>query len=188
MTIFVSQQALEHHYRDFFAGHEAEQFEWSEGKITEIAPWFRVMRFAPGPRLDLWSYVSLGAHHLNTNEGWGLEFVVHSDEPDHGLVELLAMTAYYSSTAQFGVGHTVPIGWPWRQGSNCDQLLLSLPYPLGSALEVAHLGDSHARVLWLLPITKSESQYRHANDLETLESRFDSAAIEYWRVDREPIV
>lgn len=142
----------------------------------------------PGPRSGLWSYVSLGAHALNGDGDRGLEFVVQSDAPDQGLVELLAMAAYYSSTATFGVGHTVPIGWPWRPGSTCDQLLLSLPYPLGPELEVAPLGACDVQVLWLLPITRSEAEYRHHHDLEALESRFDAAAIEYWRIDREPVV
>jgi hypothetical protein len=187
MTTPANLPALERHYRNFFAGHEAEAFECPEGPLAGIAPWLRVLRFGPGPRTGLWSYVSLGAHGLNGIDGQGLEFVVLADEPDPGLVELLAMTAYFSHTAKFGVGHTVPIGRPWREGSKCDELLLALPYPLGPELEEADLGDRQVRVLWLLPITRSESRYRHANDLEALESLFDEAEIEFWNVDREPV-
>jgi Suppressor of fused protein (SUFU) len=37
---------------------------------------------------------------------------------------------------------------------------------------------AHARILWLLPITRAEKDFRHENGLEALESLFDDHAID----------
>jgi len=67
-------------------------------------------------------------------------------------------------------------------------MLVSLPYPFGPDLETCDLADGVVRVLWLLPITESEKQYKIASGLESLERRFEEAALEYWRPDRESAV
>ena len=62
-------------------------------------------------------------------------------------------------------GHTVPIGEPWLPGSACDHLLVSLPYPFGPELEMCRWDGGHARLLWLLPITEAERDFRTEHDL-----------------------
>src|SRR5688572_6234810 len=37
----------------------------------------------------------------------------------------------------------------WLPGSDCDQLLVSLPYPCGSQFETCAWPDGHIRLLWL---------------------------------------
>jgi hypothetical protein len=55
--------------------------------------------------------------------------------------------------------------------------LVALPYPWGPELERCELPGGHARILWLLPITRAEKTYRHTHDLEALEQRVEEAEI-----------
>ncbi len=79
-----------------------------------------------------------------------------------------------------GQGHTLPIGEPWLPGSAGDHLLVSLPYPFGPGLQTCHVGDLHVDLLWLLPITATERQYKIEHGLEALDTRFEQAGLEYW--------
>ena len=38
----------------------------------------------------------------------------------------------------------------------------------------------HARILWLLPITEAERDFKAANGLEALEQRLEAARIDFW--------
>jgi hypothetical protein len=110
-----------------------------------------------------------------------LEFVLYAPATaDEVHVETLTMIAYYHAGGgdhALDLGHTVPIGRPWVPGSTCDQLLVSLPYPWGPELENGTVPGGHVRVLWLLPITAVEKEFRHSHGLEALEQRFDTAGI-----------
>lgn len=151
------------------------------------APWFRVLRFSPGPRYNLYAFVSLGASALRDEEG-GLEFAIFSEHNSSRFVELVTMTAHYHKSHCLGVGHTVPVGEPWVQGSTCNHYLVSLPYPLGPEFEVCCTKSSHVHMLWLLPITEQERDYKVQHGLEALESLFDEKALEYWDFRRESAV
>ena len=98
------------------------------------------------------------------------------------------MTVFYHRGGKLGLGHTLPIGEPWAPGSLCDHLLVSLPYPFGPGLEIAHIGDRHVEFLWLLPITEAERQLKVSYGLEALQSRFDGVGLRYWQVDRPSVV
>lgn len=69
------------------------------------------------------------------------------------------------------MGHTVPIGRPWAERSDCDHLLVSLPYPWSPEFEVCDWEQGHIRVLWQLPVTAAEKAFRHEHGLEALEQR-----------------
>jgi suppressor of fused protein SUFU len=43
-------------------------------------------------------------------------------------------------------------------------------------------------VLWLLPITQAERDFKVAHGLEALEQRFDNSALEYWDICRKSVV
>ena len=103
-------------------------------------------------------------------------------------VELLAMTVFYHRGGKLGLGHTLPLGEPWMEGSMCDHFLVSLPYPFGPDLEIVHVGDRHVEFLWLLPITEAERDLKVADGLETLESRFEEVGLHYWEIDRTSVV
>jgi hypothetical protein len=171
------------HLRRFFTGHEVQTFAWTFGPIEERIPGFRVARVAPGPRANLWSYVSLGCWRTTQVEGHGLEFVIAAADDDPRFVELSAINAYYHagpSSQRLDIGHTVPIGEPWLPGSACDHLVVSLPYPYGPEFEMCDWEVGHARILWLLPITEAERDFKAANGLEALEQRLEAARIDFW--------
>ena len=98
------------------------------------------------------------------------------------------MTVYYNRTGRLGLGDTVPIGEPWLPGSVCDHLLVSLPYPYGPGLQTCHVGDLHVDVLWLLPITLAERDFKATQGREALEQRFEDASLHYWDARRESVV
>ena len=87
-----------------------------------------------------------------------------------------------------GQGHTFPIGEPWLQGSECEFMLVSVPYPFGPELEVCKLAEGHLHFFWLLPITKAEREFKIREGQEALEQRFDARAVEYWKPDRDSAV
>lgn len=56
---------------------------------------------------------------------------------------------------------------------------MSLPYPFGPEFEICKWnGGAHAQILWLLPITAAEKDFRRDNGLEELEARFEEHAID----------
>jgi len=180
--------AIHDHYCEIFGGHDHAESQWKLGPVPALAPWFRVLRFAPGPRTALWTYLSIGASLLRDPADSRLEFLLSIDRKDERGTELVTMVAYYHRNQGLGVGHTLPIGEPWMEGSSCDHLLISKPYLLGSELEICNLADMHLHVLWLLPITKRECDFKVEAGLEVLEQRFEQAQLQYWDVLRGSVV
>ena len=87
------------------------------------------------------------------------------------------MTAFYQagpSSPSVSVGHTVPIGEGWFDGSPLDVLLVSLPYLWGPQLEHCQLSGRHIQVLWLIPISAAELVFQQTNGTEALEQRFEA--------------
>ena len=82
----------------------------------------------------------------------------------------------------------MPVGEPCFDGSTCDVFLVSRPYPFGPELEICSLTDDHIHVLWLLPITQSERAFCQQQGIDALEARFDEVGLEYWKLDRAPVV
>lgn len=166
--------------RRYFHRQSIQALTWEAGPIREQNPHFRAVRIEPGEESGLWTYASVGAWAATEEQSHGLEFIIAVPVQDLRAVELLAMTAYYHQGGTLGLGHTIPFGEPWLPGSRCDHLLVSLPYPWGPELQTCHLGDRHVDFLWLLPITKQERDFKVANGLEALESRFDERELRYW--------
>jgi suppressor of fused protein SUFU len=180
--------AIKNHLQAFFVGHTISEFEWPLGPIQEVLPHFRVLRVSPGSRCNLWVYVSSGAWDVDRDQQSGLEFMIfaHEESPRH--VELLAMSAHYHLNHDLDLGHTYPIGEPWLEGSACDHMLVSLPYPFGEELELCEVDEGHIHLYWLLPITLAERQFKATNGLEALEQLFEDRELEYWRADRPSVV
>ncbi len=102
------------------------------------------------------------------------------DEPRQIL--RLAMNAYYHAgppEQRLGVGHTVPIGESWTDGSQLDHLLVSTPYPFGPGLEWCNWDGGHEAVGLGSCRSHKPSDYKVANGLEALERRFDEAAVHF---------
>ncbi len=191
MRLDKAQRKVAAHLHAFFKGQRVSIEKWPTGPDKRRVPRFAVARVDPGPRVPgLWTYVSLGCWTAAHDGEHGLEFAVAVDNENPRLVELLAMTAYYRCgppSQRLDLGHTVPIGEPWLPGASCDHLLVSLPYPFGPELEVCNWRGGHARILWLVPITESERDYKTANGQEELEQIFESTEIRYWDPLRSPV-
>jgi hypothetical protein len=65
---------------------------------------------------------------------------------------------------------------------------VSLPYPFGPELEVCCISDWNLHVLWVLPITAAEREFKVREGVEALEQRFDACALKYWVPDRASAV
>jgi hypothetical protein len=178
---------VKQHLQNFFTGHKCDEFQFEDGPMIELAPWFRVLRFPPGPRLNLWTYVTLGASSLRNGDN-GLEFSVFVKNESSRFIELLTMISYYHQKHQLGVGHTVGLGEPWIEESKCTCALISLPYPLGPDFEICNTENNHVHVFWVLPITEEERAFKAKNGLEEIESEFDKHALEYWDLYRKSVV
>ncbi|WP_426503333.1 suppressor of fused domain protein [Dactylosporangium sp. McL0621] len=172
-------RALLEHLRARFPGRKVAVLPPAPGPIRDRVPGLHILRLDPedGGRL----YVTSGVWDATQHDGEGLEFLLYAPEPaDEQHAETLSMVAYYHAGGGGGAldhGHTVPIGRPWAGASECDHLLVSLPYPWGPALEECPVPGGRARLLWLLPVTEAEKTFRHARGLEALERRFESAGI-----------
>jgi hypothetical protein len=179
---------LDHHIRQFFDGHQITETTFDEGPILKIQPDFRVLCIQPGPKLGLWAYISKGIWELGDESSEYMEFMIISPIPSPRCVELLAMSAYYHHTDGLGLGHTCPIGEPWLDNSTCDHLLISLPYTLSQKLEICQVGEENLHIYWILPITKSEREYKVRNGLEALETEFGEKGLMYWDVHRPSVI
>jgi hypothetical protein len=191
MTITPTQyaDAVRRHVHSFFEGHQAAIRSLDRGPIQSIVPGFHAIEVAPGPRQQVWTYVSVGAGYPKATTGSLLEFILVAAAPDERHVEIVAMTTHYHLTGEsLGVGHTFPIGQPLLPGSTLDQMLVSLPYPFRPELEILKLGNQHVHLVWLLPITKRERDFKIEHGLEALEARFDEVGLCYWDARRASVV
>ncbi|MEV6632505.1 suppressor of fused domain protein [Actinoplanes sp. NPDC051470] len=169
-----SAAALLSHLRARFPGRPVEVLPPVLGPIHERVSGFHVLRLEPAG--GGWLYATSGL----AGRGHGLEFVLLAAHRSDVHVETVTMVGHYHATGgehALDLGHTVAIGRPWLQNSECDHLLVSRPYPWGPELEQCDWAQGHIRVLWLLPITAAEAAFRHEHGLEALEQRFDDAGI-----------
>ncbi|GGY00662.1 hypothetical protein GCM10010358_63110 [Streptomyces minutiscleroticus] len=175
----LAAEAVESHVRAFFEGHSVEVVDYDLGpERREVAPDLRVLVVGPGPRSDSWAYVTAGCWAAMEKDGHGLEFVMTAHVRDQRFIELMAMIAYYHCGGhQLDLEHSMPIGEPWVPGSTCDHLLISLPYLHGPDLEHCPVPGGHARILWTLPVTTAEIEFRRCHGHEALEQLFDKAEI-----------
>ncbi|MFC7979331.1 suppressor of fused domain protein [Streptomyces cinereoruber] len=122
--------------------------------------------------------MTAGCWAATEKEGHGLEFVMTAHVRDRRFVELMAMVAHYHCGGhRLDLEHSMPIGEPWVPGSSCDHLLISLPYLHGPDLEHCPVPGGHARILWALPVTTAEIEFRRRHGHEALEQLFDGAGI-----------
>ncbi len=185
-TEFDSQRLLSH-LATFFPDREIRTAVW-HGAVNKSLPGFCVRVIAPSLAGEKWCFVSDGARRVSTDHV-GFEFLITAPFDNACHVETLAMLANFRADPRYRVyeGKVIDIGRPWMPGSRCDHLLLSLPYPLGPRFE--HVpGDPALRILWLMPITRSEAEFAHTHSVEELERRFEAAAIDILDPDRPPVV
>lgn len=175
---------LERHYTAAW-GRKVAVHRWPVG--PGVPERFGVMEFAPRDKTSSWVYATCGMSPLDDPEP--TELFLLSPVPLESHVELLTAIAHYHQTgSRLGLHQTVSFGRPWIESSRCTCGLICHPYPFGPELEFTEADGLIARVLWLLPITPGEREYKVATSVSALEDLFDSSPFNYLDPMREPVI
>ena len=169
-------ELIRRHYEKVWGKNRVEEVHWTPGHMSARLPNFHIARVPPTEANGMWTYATIGAWEATQDEEHCLEFVAVDRSGGSRIMENLMLLAWYHAGPpenRLGVGHTVPKGEPWVEGSPMDYTLISLPYLWGPTLEHLDAGERHIQVLWALPIYEVESDFRAAFGLEALESRFE---------------
>ena len=163
--------------------------KWPRGPVDELGIDFAVLGLSPTQESNnLWVYCTAGTGMVKTQD-CRQEFLLLSSSSDPRHVETLTMVSHYHRfESPLSLGHVVPIGQPWNEGSRCDRLLMSLPYPFGPKLEWLRSEGLEVRFLWALPITPGEAACARQNGIEALERSFDAVKLCYWDSTRKSVV
>lgn len=154
---------------------------------ARLSPMFEVLSLPPGSGRDMWTYATVGMSEGMRNP---IELHMLSSRPSAEVPEVLATVAsYHREIGGIGLGDTVYFGKPWIGESACEHGLLSLPHLDGPTTEIADLGNG-ARIscYWLLPITRSEVDFKKVNGLDALETLFEASGFDYLEPLRRPVV
>lgn len=137
-----------------------------------------VLEHPPTSKTFHWVYASCGM--TTFAEPPLLELFLLSPCQTQLHVELITVIAHYHQTgARLGLGHSVNFGRSWLPKSVCSFGLISLPYSFGPPLERARIAGRDVRVLWLIPITKEERDFKAKSGLEALEQIFEKKQFNY---------
>ena len=105
------------------------------------------------------------------------------------MVELLTICAsYHRNGKPLNLHHTVNIGQPWLDESNCDHGFISLPYLDGEELEIFNFDGQEIHCYWFIPITKNERDYKSKNGYEALEELFEKKQFDYLNPNRPCLI
>lgn len=162
---------------------------WAKGPVVELPPDFCVLEFAPRNSRQMWTYATCCMSTLLDEAPLELHLFSPSQADSH--VERLTVIAHFHRTrTQLGIGDTVNFGRPWLANSICDYGLISLPYLDGTGIEECHsqVGGKLVRCLWLIPITKSERDYKAVHGLEALEFQLEQTKFDYLNPLRASVV
>jgi suppressor of fused protein SUFU len=182
-------QTVKKHVSNFWPTSHVSIRNWTQGPVAKLGADFVVVELSPTPESNnLWVYCTAGTGAAG-NDDHQYEFFIVASSASRRHVETLTMLSHYHRfESGVGLGHIVNIGQPWAEGSGCDRLLLSLPYPFGPKLEWLKSGTLTIQFLWALPITQQEAAFVKQNGIEELERRFDSSKLRYWDVQRQSVV
>lgn len=170
--------ALDGHIATFWPENRRTILTWDHGPILERIPGFHVVRVAPKTREEAWVYLSVGASTAYSTRG--LEFFIMSPMATDQHVETLAMIAHFQSfdAHRLNIGSTVNLGRPWMGRSECDHMVVTLPYPFGPVLEMAPEAANGARFYWLVPISEAEATFIKRDGFEEFENRVEASQVD----------
>jgi hypothetical protein len=174
------------HYTDYFGrGHTVFEMD-PPGEATDRVPGVRMLEVSAGKRVDVVSYLTLGCWEAVQSLGVGCEFVLAAREPNEIHLETLAAAAIAHCghpDQRLDRGSVVQLAAPWLPGSECDRLLVTLPYPYGPEMEYCRWkfrgNNNTARVLWLMPITAGEAAMVALDGVDALEARFEEVGVNF---------
>ncbi|WP_367868214.1 suppressor of fused domain protein [Pedobacter sp. WC2423] len=169
-------------------GDGFQERKWSKGPIIEVVPHLSILEYRPYSSREMWTYATCGMStytHVSP-----IEVHMFSSVQDDSIVELLSSVCYYHNVeANLDLGHTVNFGRSWQGSSESSYGLVSLPYLDGPNLELMSWGDNREiHFYWLIPITKTEVEYKKEYGLEALEDKFDTDEFNYLDPNRRSIV
>ena len=190
MQVFNSKkytEALRQHYETYF-GRSGRQLKLEYGPQEKLHPDFYVLEIAPNDRYDMYCYCTVGMSVDKLDENL-IELVLYSPRPDNSIVELLTFCASYHRTKlPLNIHHTVNIGQPWLDNSQCDHGFISLPYLDGQDLELFSFVEKTIHCYWFIPITEKERDFKIDNGCEALEQLFEDNQFNYLDPKRKSLV
>lgn len=166
---------------------EGLDLEFSGGPIHELPKGFAILEFPPHGERNMWTYATCCMSQPEDEKG--LELHLFCPEKWRDVGEILAATAHFHRTGSpLGVGHTVNLGKAWIKNSSCEYGLVSLPYLDGPELENLKLPNGGVvKCLWLVPLTRSEVEYKKQHGLDALEEQLEKAQFNYLDPSRLPV-
>ncbi|TGE25976.1 suppressor of fused domain protein [Hymenobacter aquaticus] len=175
------------HFESFF-GPKSAMRHLEAGPREKLHPAFFVLEFPPEQVYDFWIYCTVGMS-LDRGDDNLIELFVYSPHQDDSLVELMTVCAYYHrNVLPLNLHHTVNIGQPWLDDSQCDHAFISLPYFDSEDLELLQHNDVTTHCYWLIPITESERDFKVEKGYEALEGLFEDAKFDYLNPARTSLV
>jgi hypothetical protein len=122
------------------------------------------------------------------SRGW-LEVHIHSPRSDPRLVELLYVLAHHHKTSSMlWLSHIAHLGRPWLPESKCDHAYISRPYLDGPDLESFVVDGTLVGCFWLLPVTKSETDFAKEHGVSALEEMFEKRKMNFLDPRRRSVV
>ncbi|MGC2745541.1 MAG: suppressor of fused domain protein [Candidatus Angelobacter sp.] len=183
-------QTIREHVEEFWPNSTISEEVWGEGPIEQTIPGFRVLKIKSRTPKRPVIYMTYGCFTLESEEHIRHEFFLVSPKEERRHVETLTMLANFHADERYrlAIGSTVNIGDPWMPGSQCDHLLVSLPYCYGPKLEWLKLDNNCVQILWALPITAREAAFVELNGYDSLEQKFDEVTVDYVNPARSSVV
>lgn len=180
------QQEIVNHYEQCWRKKAILKY-FDKGPRQELPKDFSIAIFEPDSKRQMWTYATCG---MSCGLLCGfLELHLFSPIESNLHIELLTTIAHYHQTGQaLDLGHTVNFGRPWLNDSLCEYGLISLPYLDGPSLENLKKGNMTIRCLWLIPITKSEVEFKKQYGLDLLEEQFEKTQFNYLDINRRSVV
>ena len=96
--------------------------------------------------------------------------------------------SYHRNGLPLNLHHTVNIGQPWLDNSQCDHGFISLPYLDGEELQIFNFGGKEIHCYWFIPITEKERDFKIENGYEALEQLFEDNRFDYLNPKRDSLV
>lgn len=181
---------IRRHYDEHWGAGRIEEVHWTPGPVATRLPQLHIAKIAPSSEGEPWTLATIGMSEVDAGHNHGIELVAMAPDAGAAVIFVLGMLAYYHAGPEenrLDLGHTVPIGQGWVEGSALDHVLISLPYPWGPKLERCQLGKRQVRVLWALPTYEAERRFKAMEGLEALEQRLEAASINPLDPQRPPV-
>ena len=190
MQLFNSKNyinKLTEHYERYF-GIAGKRLTHQEGPKEKLPKDFFILEFPHNSRHQMYCYCTVGMSVDKLDDNL-IELVIYSPKSDKSLVELLTFcVSYHRNGAPLNLHHTVNIGQPWLDNSNCDYGFISLPYLDGQELEIFSFGKHEIHCYWFIPITEKEKNYKRDNGSEALEQLFEDKKFNYLNPNRDSLI